>query len=402
MVKRKSSEARYTIVTVPDSLPDLLSACAKKLRIQENASSLNLLLEGAIVADVEDLREDDECEIEIVPCAQVKEELPAAPGGILRANAPLSAAQIDSVTTRPLSLILRLVDRDFGPDIEVRCQPTTQIQTLMDTVANLRDLCSSSLRLVASNGHILGPSASVADWGLEDGDTIDIVMAKVGGKPVILLYPEHDDTKSNVDLLICPAWDLSALYPTGSLHHKLTDSNARLEHLEQRHVSWSVTADRCGSLTDNNTQRKYEYLVWEAKTNGRSIAASESSSVSTSLFSLDTSRAFCVSRSEVGTFMDNALERYGLNTRERNDCVTYWLHDLEEHAWVLVQFLDEAVYEAAAKLTIVPEPTQLIRVFFVFRGVDEEVLGCGGSLPAAAKTRSGFVAVEWGAMNLSK
>ena len=70
-----------------------------------------------------------------------------------------------------------------------------------------------------------------------------------------------------------------------------------------------------------------------------------------------------------GVFLDGALERLGLNMRERCDMVTYWLPQLESSPFNIIYFVETARYEQSARLSIVPEPDVTIRVFMAFRYV---------------------------------
>lgn len=70
-----------------------------------------------------------------------------------------------------------------------------------------------------------------------------------------------------------------------------------------------------------------------------------------------------------GVFLDGALERLGLNMRERCDMVTCWLPQLESSRFNVIYFVEVERYEQAARLTIVPTPDVTIRVFMAFRCV---------------------------------
>ena len=57
-----------------------------------------------------------------------------------------------------------------------------------------------------------------------------------------------------------------------------------------------------------------------------------------------------------GVFLDGALERLGLNVRERCDMITYWLPQLESSPFNVIYFVQTALYEKAPRLTVVPTP----------------------------------------------
>jgi len=100
--------------------------------------------------------------------------------------------------------------------------------------------------------------------------------------------------------------------------------------------------------------------------------------------------------------MDLALLKIGLNTKERNDFVTYWIPELEANSWNLVEFLvNSNVYNSLAQLCVEPAPDTILRVFMLFKGIPSPVEGLGGNLEHVHPfNREGFTVVEWGGMNL--
>ncbi|MBR3610111.1 MAG: hypothetical protein IKL57_01415 [Oscillospiraceae bacterium] len=71
----------------------------------------------------------------------------------------------------------------------------------------------------------------------------------------------------------------------------------------------------------------------------------------------------------------------------------YWLPRLEQNAYNLIFFQNEA-YTDSAKLDIDPAPDTLIRVFMAWKGLDEPVEIEPQEL--SSPERKGFTAVEWG------
>ncbi|CBJ30130.1 Ubiquitin family protein [Ectocarpus siliculosus] len=87
-----------------------------------------------------------------------------------------------------------------------------------------------------------------------------------------------------------------------------------------QHCEWIVHANPDGSLTDISTSREYPYLFWEADSTDGLVCGN---------FGLEKTPSFCVAGNDAGLFLDVALERLGLNVRERCDVITYWLPQLE-------------------------------------------------------------------------
>lgn len=173
-------------------------------------------------------------------------------------------------------------------------------------------------------------------------------------KPVIYLYPEQEtevSVKLDLDgLLTCtyPAYD----------------------------EGWQVVAKPDGTLQDINGQT-YNYLYWEGETNAH----------------WDMTQGFCVKGEDTAQFLETALEKLGLNRREANEFIVYWLPLMEKNPYNIIAFQTDA-YTDAAKLEVTPVPDTLIRVFMTWQPSQIPV-----DIPAqelTAPDRKGFTAVEWG------
>ena len=173
-------------------------------------------------------------------------------------------------------------------------------------------------------------------------------------KPVIYLYPE-ETTEVSVKL---------------DFKGKLTSVYPKYEN------GWTVTAEKDGTLTDASG-KKYNYLFWEGESDVK----------------FDMSEGFCVKGSDTAAFLEEALEKLGLNSREANEFIVYWLPLMEQNNYNVISFQGEA-YTDQAKLTVSPEPDTVIRVFMTWYGsrkpvkIPEQVL--------SAPERTGFTVVEWG------
>lgn len=173
-------------------------------------------------------------------------------------------------------------------------------------------------------------------------------------KPVIYLYPEKT---SDVIVKLDYMGDLTCTYPI-------------------YRDGWSVTASPDGTLFDAKNQ-KYNYLYWEGKND----------------VSYDFSKGFCVKGSNTAEFLEEALEKLGMNRREANEFIVYWLPQMQNNSYNLISFQDE-VYKKAAKLNIMPSPDTLIRVFMAWKPLEHKIDIEEQSL--VAPVRTGFTVVEWG------
>jgi hypothetical protein len=93
--------------------------------------------------------------------------------------------------------------------------------------------------------------------------------------------------------------------------------------------------------------------------------------------------------------MNLVLTEIGLNAKEKEDFLQYWLKELKwEKDYYRVYYLDSNEVSKAIKLDVTPEPDSLLRAFFVFVPDDN---------PSTLKepnitpfVRKGFTVVEWG------
>ena len=91
--------------------------------------------------------------------------------------------------------------------------------------------------------------------------------------------------------------------------------------------------------------------------------------------------------------MEAALAKLGLNRREANEFIVYWLPLMEPNAYNLISFQTDR-YTDAAVLDIDPAPDTLIRVFMAWKSCDVPVDITPQNLTAPERT--GFTVVEWG------
>ena len=180
----------------------------------------------------------------------------------------------------------------------------------------------------------------------------------IGGyaKPVLYLYPKEDNTKVTVKFARPEL--LTTTYPK----YKNT---------------WEVTANKNGDLYDKNN--KYYYgLYWE-----------ENGSIK-----VDFSEGFYVTKDNAIEFLEEKLTKIGLNDKERNEFIMYWLPILERNEKNLVYFELTESRENYNKLIINPKPDSLLRIAIHIKKVDKKQNIKKQNLPTFE--RKGFTAVEWG------
>ena len=175
-------------------------------------------------------------------------------------------------------------------------------------------------------------------------------------KPVIYLYPENE---TRVDVRLSKPENITCDYPDYG-------------------DGWHVIAKPNGDLRDLQTGRDLYCLYYEC--------LAEMSQVK--------SDGFVVKSADTADFLDEKLEILGLNDKERNEFIIYWLPKLEQNEYNYIRFLTEDEINDTEELGISPKPDTVIRIMMSYKGLDEPIEVEEQRLDPAA--RAGFTVVEWG------
>jgi hypothetical protein len=177
------------------------------------------------------------------------------------------------------------------------------------------------------------------------------------GKPVIYLYPEET---TDVTVEVAPNGGFTytdPVYPEGG---------------------WMVSASPDSQLYSYKEDAVYPYLFWEGHADGFSFS----------------DKGFVFSRDSLEADMRGLLERAGLNERETNDFLDFWLDKMDTKPYVFVTFANQQAFERAAPLRITPQPDSVLRLFMYFEPLD--VFKTVAPLSLFGFERRGFSVVEWG------
>ena len=176
-------------------------------------------------------------------------------------------------------------------------------------------------------------------------------------KPILYLYPE---TETEVTVNFEHPENLTTTYP-------------------KYNNGWKVIAQPNGDLRDS--EGKYYYgLYWDEWVANRSY-----------------SEGFYVEKDNAIAFLEEKLSTIGLNDRERNEFITYWLPILEQNGKSFVYFELTEERQQGNAMTISPAPDSLLRVNMHIWKVDENPNLPEQYLPSFE--RKGFTAVEWAGTN---
>ena len=197
--------------------------------------------------------------------------------------------------------------------------------------------------------------------------------------PKVVVEFNDNDSEELCEGMVMLDKPILYLYPT-----KETDVSVKLEHPEllvttypKYEDGWYVHIKTNGDMYDKNG--KYYYaLYWDEL----------------SAHDIDFSEGFYVTRDNALEFLEEKLSVIGLNDRERNEFIMYWLPKLENNGKSLVYFELTSERESYNKLYISEEVDSLLRVNMHIKKVDGYVDIKEEELTSFE--RKGFVAVEWG------
>jgi len=154
------------------------------------------------------------------------------------------------------------------------------------------------------------------------------------------------------------------------------------------HDGWTVVASPSGDLLNIKDNRHYQYLFWDG------------------IYGFPPEHyrfenGFAVKKKDYAAFLREKLMQIGLNDREINDFIIYWLPEMNKHQNCFIHFRINDNIDGSSILTVKPRPQTMIRVFMEFYGFNawsDRPRLPEQDLPSIA--RQGFTLVEWGGSEL--
>jgi uncharacterized surface anchored protein len=182
-------------------------------------------------------------------------------------------------------------------------------------------------------------------------------------KPVIYLYPE-EETAINVQL----------------------EYDGELTHSYPKYPTdgWEITASPDGTLKDQN-QKEYYALFWEGNPNKQDTP----------------NEGFVIPGDQTVAFLEESLETLGLNRREANEFIMFWMPQMENNAYNFIHFSTKE-YTDRAKLLITPKPETIIRVMMLTKPLTHRIDMPLQVISSQKIERKGFTVVEWGGSIITK
>ena len=176
-------------------------------------------------------------------------------------------------------------------------------------------------------------------------------------KPIIYLYPKKE-TEISVKLL--KSENLTCSYP---IYKNM----------------WKVLAKPNGDLKDLDTGKKLYSLYYECKAEKGYKVEKE---------------GFVVKGEDSAKFLEEALKILGLNYKEAEEFIVYWIPKLEANKYNYIRFAEEDEINKNMPLEVSPSPDTTIRVMMTYKGLDKPISVKKQKL--TKKERKGYTLVEWG------
>ena len=107
---------------------------------------------------------------------------------------------------------------------------------------------------------------------------------------------------------------------------------------------------------------------------------------------------FCIKGKDIIKFLEEKLEILGLNERETEEFIIYWLPKMENNNYNYIRFETIEEQNQAMPLNINPKPDSLIRIMMDWKGLDNKIEVKEQVLQSPK--REGYTVVEWGGSEL--
>ena len=176
-------------------------------------------------------------------------------------------------------------------------------------------------------------------------------------KPIIYLYPEEEKEL------------------TVKLEYKNNITVSYPEYID----GWNVLAEPNGDLLDLDTGRKLYALYYE--------------SINKEEFRIEKD-GFVVKREDTTKFLEEKLKLLGLNERESEEFIVYWLPKLQENKYNYIRFATLEEINKNMPLEFSSKPDTLIRVLMTYKGLNKQIKVEEQQINTPE--RIGFTVVEWG------
>ena len=235
---------------------------------------------------------------------------------------------------------MRITIKDiYGGVNVIETSPKETIDSIMKKTQDMTGIPICQQRLIC-NGRQLVKDRTLADYNIQDGSVIHLVLKLIGEKPVVLLYPPEGVTVRDLAVSVClaPEFFITAVYPEADVSSAKT-------------VTWDVSkVGSDGSVTlSRAAQKRFAHLFWEFSGNHTSPI------IGLPAIFGDVASTMHTDGAHAGEFLAELLDALGMTPRERDDMVTYWLHAVQGAQHLLIRVVRQRDLERCAALSVTPK-----------------------------------------------
>ena len=188
-------------------------------------------------------------------------------------------------------------------------------------------------------------------------------------------YKKIKDEKCDPNVAYKP---ILYIYPNENMYIniKMAKDNNIITSYPKYNNGWNVYVKTNGNINYNN--REYYALYWDEYNDNN----------------VDFSEGFYVESNNAISFLEEKLDIIGLNNREANEFIMYWLPVLEDNKHSLVYFELTGEREENNKLIINPKPDSMLRINMHVKKINNKQNIKEQKLETF--NRYGYTVVEWG------
>ncbi len=178
----------------------------------------------------------------------------------------------------------------------------------------------------------------------------------VDKKPIIYLYPEYE---LELCVKLGKTENITCSYP-------------------EYNNGWKIIAKPDGTLIQSETGKELYSLYWEGIHSQKA----------------NLEEGFVVKGNETIKFLEEKLEILGLNAKEKQEFIIYWLPILQQNKYNYIRFATIEEINKNMPLEFSIKPDTLIRILMQYKPLEKYIQVKEQKL--VTPQRVGFVAVEWG------
>ena len=269
-----------------------------------------------------------------------------------------------------------------GKIFDVNVELDDDVLKLKKKVKILEGIPVDQIRLIF-NGVQLEDGRKLNSYNVISGSMLHLVLRLRGGKPVIMVYDDECKKNEQQELKISLGFNeeiasLSSVYP------KPTFTNGKYEW------SGNYTIDDKNESVLTIDDKKYNYIFWECDVKNHQY------------FDKEDDKWIVIKKENKIQEMEEILHKTGMNDKEINDFMVYWMKTIMRYEDMAVRIEDQR-YSEAIPLEV-KGFDQIHRVFIVMKGIEQkEMKGKQmtiNEIPTMTRPTGKYI-LEWGALPLN-